>query len=276
MRHRNQNMCAHDRGHTIFRRFSIGSTEPPPTTLTTQSRGLYANMQGVYVSNFNGSLSFFSYDGWWTSLLNASTEVTNINAATRNGLITVHYYLNQVVIFSNNGTPWNPALVQNLQLVLLGAPYDSFVTSQYIYITYCDSRLLFSVHHRSNGSVLYVYNTSALNYRPVVSQWQDKIIVMDKDIVTEYHLNGTYTGNFMYAAPVSASQRNYFHHDYAGRRYVCNSGGSSPGVHAFLLNGTRLAVAPQSCTRAVQVYFTKEQVVSVVGSPALKRIINIP
>lgn len=246
-----------------------------PKTLSSQSRGLYANMHGVYVSNLNGSLSFYTYDGSMISLLNASSEMTNIDAATRNGLITVHYPLNQSTIFSNNGTPWNPALVQDMQFRTLLQPYSCFMTSQNIYITFGNSSILFAIYSRLGGSVLSTVASYNQVFRPVISQWKDKIIVMDQDVVTEYNLNGTYISNFTYFATGNPSQRNYFHHDYAGRGYVCNSGGSNPGVHAFLPNRTRLAMTPQGCSRAVQLYFTKEQVVFVVNDPAVMRIIDI-
>lgn len=204
------------------------------STLVSDGQGSYVNMHGIYVSTLNGTILFFTFGGSKTTLRSSLIEITNINSAGRNGLMMVQYYINETTVLNNNGTPSNPLLVEMLQFPVPRRPYHCFLTSQVIYITYCDNQILFSTHYRSNG--LFVRNRN-------------------------------------YSTSANVSERNSFHYDYAGRLYVCNNRGDSLGVHVFVNNNTRIATSLQSCSRSVQIYIRKEEIISVANSPtAMKKI----
>jgi hypothetical protein len=238
-------------------------------TLSTTDRGAYANLQGVYTSSNAGDLSFFPYDGGKSTLGAFPEEVTNINSATRNGLVVVQYSIRRAIIYINTGNAWQPHLVPTLTIPLIAASYACLLTSQYLYITYLNGTILLTIHNSTTGSILFnISSNYGAPYRPTIAQWNDSLIILDNYLAMEYTLNGTYTGNLPYFTGVQTSQRHYVHYDYAGRRYTCNYSGSNSGIYAFLFNGTRLANGPSFCQRAFQVYITKEQAILVHISPA--------
>ena len=240
-------------------------------TLEPNGQSSYVNMHGIYVGTFNGTVLFFNFDRSKTSLRNTGSEITNINSAGRNGIMIVQYYRNETTVLNNNGTPWNPRLFEMTQFRVPGRPYNCFSTPQSIYITYSDSQILFSIHNRVNGSMKSSQNTSTLNYRPTIFERKDKIIVMDKDQMMEFNLNGQSLSYRNYSTSTNVSERNYFHYDYAGRLYLWNDGSDAAGVHVFVNNNTQIATG----LRSVQIYITKEEVVSVVNSPTVMRKIEI-
>jgi len=134
-----------------------------------------------------------------------------------------------------------------------------------------------TIHNLSTGLTLYtVSSNQTATYRPVVTQWNDTIIIVDQCEVTEYSLIGVYQRSWTYLNGFQSSVRNYIHHDYAGRLYICNYGGTNPGIYVFLLNGTEIAHSFVSCYRAFQLYLTKEQsmFINTPTSGATMQIIN--
>ncbi|CAF1153517.1 unnamed protein product [Adineta steineri] len=257
----------------IFDQFALA----PNITLTSTDRGAYANMYGVYASTSSGTLSFFTYTGTKNTLIQLSSEITNINSATNNGLGIVQYLNQSASIYKNIGTSFQPQLVSILNISLSYQPYSCLIISQYIYIAYMNSSVLMTIHDLSSGSILFNIISTTMTYQPVVSYWNDTIIVLDQYVAMEYTLNGTYKGNWPYFTGPQTAQRNYIHHDYAGRRHTCNYGGIYPGIYTFLLNGTQLAHGLPSCSRAIQVYITKDQAMLIYtqhGAPATMNVIN--
>ncbi|CAF1407479.1 unnamed protein product [Adineta steineri] len=240
----------------------------PSITLASTDRGAYANMYGVYTSSSTGSLSFFTYTGIRTSLIQLPVEISNINSAPNNGLGFVQYSISSASIYKNIGTSSQPQLVSVLNISSLPyQPNSCVITSQYIYIAYLNSYTCMTIHDLSTGSRLFSTSfPTNQTYRPGVSYWNDTVIVLNSYVVSEYTLNGTYKGNWPYFSGYQSGIRHYIHHDYAGRRYTCNNAGTNPGIYGFLLNGTRIADGPTSCSRAFQVYITKDQAM----------LINIP
>ncbi|CAF1158303.1 unnamed protein product [Adineta steineri] len=248
----------------------------PNITLASTDRGAYANMYGVYTSNSTGGLSFFTYTGVRNSLIQLQSEISNINSATNNGLGIVQYFNNSSSIYKNTGTSFQPQLVSILNISLSSTPYSCLITLQYTYITYGSSLVLMTIHDLSSGSMLFSIPSTNKTFRPVVSHWNDTIIILDQYVATEYTLNGTYKGNWTYFNGTQISQRHCIQHDYAGQRHTCNSGnGTYPGIYTFLMNGTQLAHGPTLCARAIQVYITKDQAMLInIPSTAIMNIIN--
>jgi hypothetical protein len=231
------------------------------TTMTLSSdRGVYANMYGVYTSSYAGYLSFFIYTGAKTTLDHSPTEITNINSAPSNGLVAVRYYDKIGVLYNNIGTPSAPEFIPIVNISLSDSPYSCVTTSNYIYITYANSHIIMTIYDLSTGLIIStISNNNSLTYRPVITHWNDTMIVIDEYQVTEYTLTGVYQGNWAYFSGYQYGARHYIHHDYAGRRYTCNDSGSNRGIYVFLLNGTQIGQGPTACSRAFQVYLTKEQ-----------------
>jgi hypothetical protein len=151
------------------------------------------------------------------------------------------------------------------------------MTPQYLYITYLASSILMTIHNVSAGLTEYtVPSGSSMTYRPVATQWNDTIIIVDQYQATEYTLIGLFKRNWTYFSGYQGGIRHYIHHDYAGRRYTCNSGGANPSIYAFLQNGTQLAQGPRNCMRALQVYLTKDQVmfINIPTTGATIQIVN--
>ncbi|CAF4388545.1 unnamed protein product, partial [Adineta steineri] len=195
----------------------------------------------VYTSNSTGGLSFFTYTGVRNSLIQLQSEISNINSATDNGLGIVQYLNQSASIYKNIGTSSQPQLVSILNISSLPyQPNSCVITSQYIYIAYLNSYTHLTIHDLSSGSLLFTtaFPTNQ-TFRPGVSYWNDTIIVLDDYLASEYTLNGTYKGNWPYFSGPQTGIRHYIHHDYAGRRYTCNSGGTNPGIYTFLMNGTQ-------------------------------------
>lgn len=244
----------------MFDQLALASAISLPST----NRGAYADMHGIYTSSTSGDLSFFTLDGERINQPQSSIEITNINAATRNGLVVVRYSQNDTIFYTNIATPWRPHLVQINNFSLPASPYSCFTTSQYLYVTYLDSLTPMTIHNLSTGSIIYTDQSGhSIGYRPVLAQWKDTILVIDQYQATAYSLNGTYKGVWSYFSGPQPGIRHYVHYDYAGRYYTCNSGGTNPGIYAFLLNGTQLAHGPTTCFRAFQVYITKEQAIFI-------------
>ncbi|CAF1371828.1 unnamed protein product [Adineta steineri] len=229
----------------IFDQLALASNIILPST----DRGAYANMYGVYTSNSTGGLSFFTYTGIRNNLIQLQGEISNINSATNNGLGIVQYFNNSSSIYKNIGTSYQPQLVSILNISSLVLPYSCLITSHLI----------------SN--------------RPVVSYWNDAVIVFDQYMAMEYTLNGTYKGNLPYFNGTAIFARHCIQHDYAGRRHMCNGNdyGLFPGIYTFLMNGTQLAHGPTSCYRGLQVYITKDQAILtniLITGAAIMNIIN--
>ena len=233
-------------------------------SLPWADRGAYADMHGIYTSSNAGDLSFFTFDGKRINQSESSVEITSVHPATRNGLVVVRYSHNDTIFYTNTGTPWEPHLVQTNNFSLPDSPYSCFTTSQYLYVTYINSRTPMTVHNLSTGSVIYTDQSgNSVGNRPVLALWKDTILILDQYNATEYNLNGTYKGTWNYFSGFQPNIRHYVHYDYAGRCYTCNSGGTDPGIYAFSLNGTQLAHGPTTCYRAFQVYITKEQAIFI-------------
>lgn len=248
------------------------------TTLSTSNRGIYVNMYGVYTSSDTGYLSFFTNDNVKTIFSNGTNltnEITNINSAPFNGLSLVQYYKNLSIIYKNIDNQSSPQLFQTLNITLSGAPYSCVTTSEYLYVAYASSLIVMTIHNISTGLILHTVSRSSYTYRPVVSQWNDSIFLADECQIIEYNLTGIYRGNWSYFNGFQSSVRNYMHHDYAGRRYICNYGGTDPGIYVFLQNGTQIANRSGICVRGFQLYVTKEQA-TFINTPAtsIKQIIN--
>jgi hypothetical protein len=133
-----------------------------------------------------------------------------------------------------------------------------------------------TIHNLSTGAILYTTNSSSAPFRPVLSQWNDTIFIIDECRVTEYTLTGTYKGNWTYLYGYQSGVRNYIRHDYAGRIYTCNYLGTNPGIYVFVQNGAEIAYGPGSCARAFQLYLTKDQamLINISPSESLMQIIN--
>jgi hypothetical protein len=246
-------------------------------TLSLTDRGIYANMYGVYTSSYTGYISFFTYTGVQTILTNLSSEVTNINSVPFNGLSIVQYYNNFSIIYKNIGDPSEPELVPILNITLSDTPYSCVTTLNYLYIAYVSNQIIMTIHNLSTGLILYTVSSNySPTYRPVVTQWNDTIIIIDQCQITEYSLNGVYQRSWSYLNGFQSSVRNYIHHDYSGRLYICNYGGTNPGIYVFLLNGTEIAHGYGSCYRAFQLYLTKEQAmfINISTSGATMQIID--
>jgi len=172
----------------------------------------------------------------------------------------VQYYVNFSIIYKNIVDPSEPQLVPILNIILPDTPYSCVTTLNYLYITYESNQIIMTIHNLSTGLTLYtVSSNQTATYRPVVTQWNDTIIIVDQCEVTEYSLIGVYQRSWTYLNGFQGSVRNYIHHDYAGRLYICNYGGTNPGIYVFLLNGTEIAHGYGNCYRAFQLYLTKEQ-----------------
>ncbi|CAF1453274.1 unnamed protein product [Adineta steineri] len=250
----------------------------PNITLASTDRGAYANMYGVYTSNSTGGLSFLSYTGINISYISFQSQVTGVNSAPNNGLGIVQYFSNASSIYKNIGTSYQPQLVSTLNISSVVLPYSCLITSQYIYITYSRSYVYMTIHDLSTGSLLFsTPSISLISNRPVVSYWNDTVIVFDQYMAMEYTMNGTYKGNLPYFNGTAIFARHCIQHDYAGRRHMCNGNdyGLFPGIYTFLLNGTQIAHGPTSCSRAIQVYITKDQTMLInILSTAVMNIIN--
>jgi len=240
----------------------LTSATKMPLSLT--DRGAYANMYGVYTSSYSGYISFFTYTGIQTILESLSSEVTNINSVPFNGLSMVQYYDSFSIIYKNIGDPFEPELVPILNIALPATSYTCVTTLNYLYIAYASNQILMTIHNLSTGVILYTVSGNQISiFRPAVTQWNDTIIIVDQCEVTEYSLIGVYQRSWTYSNGFQSSVRNYIHHDYAGRLYICNYGGTNPGIYVFLLNGTEIAHGPGSCNRAFQLYLTKEQAIFI-------------
>ncbi|CAF4317780.1 unnamed protein product, partial [Adineta steineri] len=170
----------------------------PNITLSTSIVSAYANMYGVYFGT-TGSLSFLTYTGINVSYISFLTQVTGINSAPNNGLGIVQYFGNSTTIYKNIGTSFQPQLVSILNISSVARPYSCLITSQYMYITYSTSYVYMTIHDLSTGSLLFsTPNISIISERPVVSYWNDTVIVLDQYMAMEYTLNGTYKGNLPY------------------------------------------------------------------------------
>ncbi|CAF3796185.1 unnamed protein product, partial [Adineta steineri] len=270
--------CVCTRGNTytmqqIFDQLALA----PNISLSTSIISIYANMYGVYLGT-SGSLSFLTYTGINSSYIPFSTQVTGINPTPDNGLGIVQYNANTSTIYKNIGTSTQPQLVSILSISSLVLPYSCVITSQYMYITYSNSYVYMTIHDLSSGSVVFsTPSISLLSNRPVVSYWNDTIIILSQYIAMEYTLNGTYKGNLTYFTGEQIFVRHCIQYDYAGRRHTCNGGGTYPGIYTFLMNGTQIARGPTACYRAMQVYITKDQAIltnMLSSGPAIMNIIN--
>ncbi|CAF4200389.1 unnamed protein product, partial [Adineta steineri] len=191
-------VCTRGNTYTVQQIFDQLASAPS-ITLPSADTDVNANMYGVYTSNSTGSLSFLTYTGIRTSLIQLSTQITAINSAPNNELGSVQYNNNSATIYKNIGTSSQPQLVPILNFSSLPTPYSCVITSQYMYIVYANSYTHMSIHDLSTGSLLITTSFPATQtYRPAASYWNDTIVVLDNYVVSEYALNGTYNGNWPY------------------------------------------------------------------------------
>ena len=244
-------------------------------TLPSTDRGAYANAYGVYTSTSSGSISFISYAGVYRSLVNLSSEVSNIYPSGSSGLAIVQYFLSLARIYTNVGSLKQPQLALILNISLPGSPYSCLTTSTYLYIAYANANPIMTIHDLSTGAILNSANQTYLPNRPVLGQWNDTVFIIDQNNVFEYTLTGVSKGSWSYPFSYQFALRNSIDIDYAGRIFTYNANTTSPGIFAFLQNGTMLANKTFACYRGFQVHLTKDQAILInIPALALMQIVN--